>query len=88
MSEIKNYAFKKKKDYSICFILFLKNISSYDKLSSYNYFLFKPLLASTAVSDFLPGNFYIKTAEQLIHKAAQPADVIRPLVLSISMLFP
>ena len=55
---------------------------------SYNYFLFKPLLASTAVSDFLPGDFYIKTAEveeQLIHKAAQPADVVRPLVLSISM---
>ena len=43
--------------------MFLKNISLYDKLSSYNYFLFKPLLASTAVSDFLPGDFYIKTAE-------------------------
>ena len=52
-------------------------------MSSFNYFLFKPLLASTAVSDFLPGDYYIKTAEvvkQLIHKAAQPANVVRPLV--------
>ena len=67
-----------------------KKISLYDKLCSYNYFLFKPLLSSTAVSDFLPGDFYIKTAEveeQLIHKAAQPADVVRPLVLSISMVY-
>ena len=43
----------------------------------------QPLLTSTAVSDFLPGNYYIKTAEvvkQLIYKAAQPANVVRPLV--------
>ena len=37
------------------------------------------------VTVVLPGDFYIKTAEQLIHKAAQPADVVSPLVLSISM---
>ena len=37
------------------------------------------------VTVVLPGGIYIKTAEQLIHKAAQPADVVCPLVLSISM---